>query len=73
MQDLAIVVPFAGVGLAMIIVALAFSRQTTLSARRLDEQARQTRSFMMTPAAPPPIAKANAGTSGVTVHHPVHS
>jgi hypothetical protein len=37
MQDLLIGVPFAAVGLAVIVIATVFARQTTLSGRRLDE------------------------------------
>ena len=38
MQDLLTVLPFLGVGIVMVLVALAFGWQTTLSARQLDER-----------------------------------
>ena len=42
MQDLLTVVPFAAVGLAMIVVALVFARQTTVSGRKVDRLMAET-------------------------------
>jgi len=75
MQDLSIVGPFAAVGVAMIAVALAFSRQTTLSARRLDKlmAERPERRPQVYGVGTIGSIDANASNAEAARHHPAHT
>jgi hypothetical protein len=70
MPSLVTVLPFALVGIAMVVFGLLLNHQGTLSARKLDEQTSRTVKFY---PAPRPASSANAGTSAAAAHHPVHS
>jgi hypothetical protein len=58
MQDLLIGAPFIAVGLTVIVIAMVFARQTTLSGRRLDEAMK-----MMPQSATLPMQVAGTATS----------
>jgi hypothetical protein len=78
MQDLSIVGPFVAVGVAIIVVALVYSRQTALSARRLDKlmadrPERLVRFFAGGGPEGAAFVNVNVPGAGATVHHEAHT